>query len=414
MMPMAGLRFCGSLLLVSAACAAEAADPRLTAIIERMAGNLARVPNYTCTQTVERFKRGEACRECEYKDRLRLEVAFVGSHEQFAWPGESEFGDRNIFELIGTGMIMTGDFASFANRVFVMDRPEFTYAGETVLDGRQTHRYNYRVGADRSTFGAQIGAEEGYSAYSGSFWADAENLDVRRLDIEANDFPARLDVGRVKATVSYSRIPIGKSEFLLPRSTEAEILSRKSVLSRNRTEYKTCRQYVGESTIRFGDESAPTSAGRIPESAAPAAPLPAGLQFRTYLASTLRFSECAIGDPVTFVVDREVRRGAVRVPKGAILHCRIVTLAEHLRPIQTVVLGLSTTALEYNGMRLEFRGGIRQLVGLQTDSFRPGPQSPADHIEVKGNQSILYIDPGHRQIAKGFQFYWNTLPQEKP
>ncbi len=152
MMPMAGIRFCASLSLVSAACAAEGADPRLTAIIERMAGNLARVPNCTCTQTVERFKRGEACRECEC-------------------------ADRNIFVLIGTGMIVTGDFASFADHVFVMDCPEFTYAGETVLEGRRTHRYSYRIGADRSRFSAQIGAEEGYSAYAGSFWTDAENLE---------------------------------------------------------------------------------------------------------------------------------------------------------------------------------------------------------------------------------------------
>lgn len=399
-------------LLLGAVCAAQTGDPRLAAIIERMADNLRRVPNYTCTQTVDRFKRGEPCRDCEYRDRLRLDVAFAGTHEQFAWPGDSEFADRNIFELIGTGTIVTGDFASFASHVFVMDHPDFTYTGEAVLGGRRAHRYDYRVGADRTTFGAQIGEERGNSAYSGSFWADAETQDVIRLAIEATEFPRRLDMAEVKAAVSYARIPIGRSDFLLPRSTEAEILTRKGILSRNRTEYNACRQYVSESTIRFGEEPSAAPGGMKREPADRPLPLPAGLQLSTYLASAVRLREGAVGDPVTFIVAREVSEGAVRVPKGALLEGRIVTLVEHLRPAHFTTLGIRTTAIKFNGTRVEFRGSLARVIGYDTESAHRGPQSI--RFETRGNRSMLYLGPGQRQIAKGFQFYWNSLPQERP
>jgi hypothetical protein len=284
--------FCASLTL-AAAFAAQPGDSRLAAIVQRMAENLGRVPNYTCTQTVERFRQGEPCRECEYKDRLRLEVAYVGKSEQFAWPGASEFGGGSIFDLVGGGAIVTGDFAGIASHVFLVDRPDFIYAGETLLEGRRTHRYDYKVDAARTTFGAQAGAEQGCSAYSGSFWADAETLDVLRLDVAASEFPDRLDLERLVSTVSYGRVLIGKSDFLLPRSTEAEILSRNRVLSRNRSEFRACRQYVGESTIRFGEEDAGTPARKAREAAAPEAEhLPAGVRFSAYLASPVRLDEC--------------------------------------------------------------------------------------------------------------------------
>ncbi len=399
-------------LLLGAVCAAQTGDPRLAAIIEQMADNVRRVPNYTCTQTVARFRRGEPCRECEYRDRLRLEVAFSGTHEQFAWPGESAFADGSIFRLIGTGAIVTGDFASFASRVFVTDHPDFTYAGERALDGRRTYRYDYRVGADRTTFGARTREERGSSAYSGSFWADAETLDVIRLAIRASEFPARLDMAEVKVAVSYGRIQIGKSDFLLPRSTEAEMLSRAGVLSRNRTEYKACRQYVGESTIRFGEEPAQAAAGTNRTPGHPLRQAPAGLNLSTRLASTLRLGETAVGDPVTFVVAREVSDGGLRVPKGALLEGRIVTLAEHLRPDQFTMLEIRTTALKFNGARVEFDGSLAGVNGSETKSARRGPRSI--RFETWGNQSVLYLAPDYRQLARGFQFYWKTLPQEIP
>ncbi len=43
------------------------------AAAERMAENVKRIPNYTCTENVERWTRGEPCAECEYRDRVRLE-----------------------------------------------------------------------------------------------------------------------------------------------------------------------------------------------------------------------------------------------------------------------------------------------------------------------------------------------------
>jgi hypothetical protein len=231
--------------------------------------------------------------------RLRLAVSFAGGHEQFAWPGGAEFGERNIFELLGSGAMVTGDFASFARRGFSTDRPEYGYAGESAVEGRKAHRYTYTVGAERST----------------------------------------------------------------PRTTAAEIQSRAGVVSRKRTEFRDCRHCVGELTIRFGEEHGSTPAPVQVKAFAPAAAqLPAGVRLNTHLASPLRIGECAVGDPVTFVVSREIRTGAFQAPKGALRSGRIVTMAEHLRPEAFAMLSLRTMALEVNGTHADFHGEVKEIV----------------------------------------------------
>ena len=59
----------------------------LAKIKTHMMETLARQPNYTCLETVERWQRSGLARSYSFIDRLRLEVAFVDGKEMFAWPG---------------------------------------------------------------------------------------------------------------------------------------------------------------------------------------------------------------------------------------------------------------------------------------------------------------------------------------
>ena len=71
---------------------------------------LARQPNYTCLESVERSVRGGKDREYRTVDTVRLEVALVDNKEMFAWPGSKEFEDTDIRTFVPTGMFGNGDF----------------------------------------------------------------------------------------------------------------------------------------------------------------------------------------------------------------------------------------------------------------------------------------------------------------
>ena len=68
----------------------------------KAAENLQRLPNYTCTQTIERSHRNAKSRKFELLDTIRLEVALVEGKELFSWPG-GKFEEKGIGEIVGAG-----------------------------------------------------------------------------------------------------------------------------------------------------------------------------------------------------------------------------------------------------------------------------------------------------------------------
>src|SRR5215469_12007656 len=106
MTPMRGSSAFASLLLcwLIAPSAADDLPPEtllLARIKAKAADNLRRLPNYTCTQTIERSRRPARARRFEPVDMLRLEVALVAGKELFSWPGAGQFEDKGIGELVG-------------------------------------------------------------------------------------------------------------------------------------------------------------------------------------------------------------------------------------------------------------------------------------------------------------------------
>ena len=100
---------------------------RLARIRYHMSQNLTQIPNYTCTQTIERSTRRAKGRKFQLIDTLRLEVALVNGNEMFAWPGSGRFEDKKIADLVGRGgAIGNGAFAGHARAVFLSGAPRFS------------------------------------------------------------------------------------------------------------------------------------------------------------------------------------------------------------------------------------------------------------------------------------------------
>lgn len=412
-----------ALTLAAIAGAQEIApETLLLARIKVRAGeNLRGLPNYTCLQTIERSWRGAASRKFALRDVVRVEVALANNREMFAWPGSDEFDERDITEMVSGGSIGNGVFALHARSVFLGTGATFQYLGERIREGRRTIRYDYRVPRLMSGYTLRVRPREGIVGYEGSFWVDADSLDLIWLEVRINDIPAHLPIASGYELLRYERVRISGAEFLLPAESETILTDLKGGTNRNLTRFSDCRQYAGESVIRF-DEAPEDAAARRkgPE----LVNLPGELEMELALETGLEAGVSAVGDMIRATVAREVRRKKeLIVPKGAIVSGRILRLnrMEGFRePYWTA--GVEFTRIEFGGKYAEFRARMdaasarfpQATVSSSGASQRwttlqePPPSNP--------RIGILYMRGERPKLSAGFRTWWrteSTNPEEK-
>src|SRR5262249_5567585 len=129
-------------------------------------------------------------------------------------------------------------------------------------------RYDFRVPLMLSGYKIRTQAGEALVAYHGSFWADPGSLDVRKLEVVADDIPVRLKLSHASDAMNYARMQIGEGDFLLPVASELAMTDLNGTENRNRTRFTGCRQFSGESVLTFADapemaEDAPAPVAEI-------------------------------------------------------------------------------------------------------------------------------------------------------
>ena len=301
----------------------------LAKIKTRMAATLRSQPNYTCVQEIERSQRRVPRHRFEMVDMLRLEVALIDGTEVFAWPGARKFEDTELRHMVTSGAIGNGDFALHARAVFTSDGPVFTYRGDEITGGRPAIRYDYRVTLLSSGYHIRVDQAEAVVAYHGSFWADPETYDLRRLEIVAEDIPPSLRLQSSRTQMDYARMRIGSGEFLLPAASEMSMIDRAGNESRNRVRFTGCRQYTGDSVVSFDRTADETEVARPPAEAAPE-DVPPDLVADIRLDTEIDSEKSMVGDPVSAVLVSPVRQNHHElIPKGTTLLGRIKRLEHH-------------------------------------------------------------------------------------
>ena len=314
-------------ILIAAATGvfAQKNDP-LPRIRAQMAELLRGQPNYTCTETIERTRQTPANR-AKVEDTLRLEVALVDGKEMFAWPGSKQFEDRDLSELISTGMFGNGNFAIYARILFLSNIAKVEFRGEAAWGGRPALRYDFQVARSIGGQRLSVNGREATVAFHGSFYADPVTLEVRRVEVAAEDIPASLGVTAAETTVNYGRVNIGDETFLLPVESEL-MMALPDVIDRNWVRFSSCRKFTGESTLLFTDpelqENSTKPAGPLRE-----VEIPAELTLPLEMPA-VDLMRGAVGDAVQATLRVDLRKGRdLLAPKGSIARGRIIRLERY-------------------------------------------------------------------------------------
>lgn len=393
-----------SLALAVVCCGFVQAQPAvsegalLMARVKRvMEAHLSGVPNYTCQQSVERYQQKPAAAQPVLVDVLRLEVAFVGGRELFAWPGSNRFEEHEVHEVVGNGAFGTGDFTLHARGVFLSDGAQYQYLGLDEVDGRPARKFSYFKPLFRS--GYQISNHQFRSradvAYKGFFWVERESLDLIRLTVEAIDIPVELHVQAVSNVLEYGLLPLGGRQALLPRRSELRMTDSDGITSINKMRLTRCKLFQGESSISFEDITDASGAAAKPSERVI---LPAGLEVALGLETEVTHGQSAVGDAIEARLKNDIRLGKeVLIPKGALARGRIIELSRHEDP----------TCYTVSFQMDEIEGGGK-IAALRLRMLRTEPfSSPTDMRAFRREGSLHYEYP--IPARGGFTWFKSTL-----
>ena len=236
--------------------------------------DLSRIPNYTCLETVERSGALSLKSALQQQDLVRIEVAEVNYHELFAWPGEKNFGNHRIQEMIPSGLTSSGEFMEHVRSVFEGGAASFHFSGNIMHRGRPAIRYDYSIG---ESFSGYRMTAEGYSAIvaiRGSFWASAESLALERLTVEAVEIPPQLGVLSALTIIDYAPVTINERQYVLPQSALVSVRKLNGSVKRNTVVFTHCREYRTESILRFESAEGSTLPGPLETTAIDELPIP--------------------------------------------------------------------------------------------------------------------------------------------
>jgi hypothetical protein len=232
-------------------------DALLGRIRDKVKEYVSKLPNYTCHEVIERFGRSMTSGTLNHLDTVELEVAFVGNRELFARTPDEQFEEQSITKVISSGTIGNGSFGAHAAAVFTSNSATFQYVGPSKKEGHTTFRYDFVVPQDRSQFLVRHQPSEGIVGYKGSFWVDSETLDLVRLELKADHIPSYIGVSLIEEIMQYRPVHIRETDFLLPYKSELAATERSGFYYVNTIKLERCKEFTGQSVVRFG---APTEA----------------------------------------------------------------------------------------------------------------------------------------------------------
>jgi hypothetical protein len=378
---------------------------------------LSRLPRYTCMQSLYRsvYRRAVQWPSCdgpapglpdselqlESTDRLNLDIAVSSNgREIYSWAGAEKFQTEDVVRIIGTGAIGTGSFGPFLLNIFANPATQFSYRGEESLGGKPLMRYEFRVPGEASRYEFQTAGAKKIVPYDSAFWLDPESAELIRLQVHSATIPQETGTCAATTTIDFHSVPIGAGQYLLPRASllEFSATSRQYV---NAMAFSGCREYQGDSVIRFGEHT-PGSQFRDAQTSR----LPRRLKLLLALETPIDTERAAAGDGIVATV----QKASGIVPAGAKSRGRILRLESEFGPRAMFYISIAWETMEFAGRSWPFSATLDPKVGPHTVSIQDVTSPRRRDAHFSSGQTLGFRTYGAKYIVpRGFESQWISI-----
>lgn len=361
-----------------------------------MAETINRLPKYLCTQTIDRTEYvpqpAQVPRSCAERmgqdsaplllrlstsDRLRLDVAVAAGSEIYSWVGEDHFENRALADLVKQGAISTGSYSNFLTVIFTRDSANFSYTGDTEAGGRVLAEFEFHVPLERSEYVFGNRRQHVKTAFEGTFLVDPKTLDLVQLVVHTAQLPAEVGSCQATTTFDYGRVRLNDADFLLPTRVALQISNIDGSELRNSTVFSGCHQFLGQSTLTFGEPADERVTGGDRQARIQTQTIPPNLPFTLVLTQPIDSAVAAVGDRVTAKLSKPIRDRSFRVlvREGAAVTARIVKMRQFYEATTSLTVALNLETLEVGGRPRPFAAspiapGQRFLKNARSSSGR--------------------------------------------
>jgi hypothetical protein len=317
---------------------------------DNVARQLSAVSNYTCVLTVHRtlyFEPGRGNAGCAVadrlanklfmQDRLRLDVAVSEGNEIFSWHGGSKFSSAGVSELVKSGPISSGSFVGYLHNILFT--PGVAIHLNRDQSDRKTYVFEYSVPLKSSAY--QIHGRKGsfLVPYHGSFAVHTDTFNLQSLSVNTSDIPRRAEVCTADTEIAYQNVDIAGKSLLIPKSFALHVLDANTIDTVSNSEYTDCREFRGESTVRFDFDDSPQGQSDAPVHDQP---LPAGMRMHVRLLTPIDDHNSFTGDPVQGVLLQPLvlKNRRITIPKGAIVSGVLSRLELRYQPTREYIVAI--------------------------------------------------------------------------
>lgn len=396
----------------------------LSRIKRHLREELSHIPNYTCLETISRFRSDAKGLRLSQKgfvklDTIQLEIVYLNGREWYGSPGGGSLTVDDPVAFIGGGMIGTGAFGMSMNGI--VEGGAFLYRGSELLDGRDAIRYDFRVPALLKPLQISVHGGTGTAGEEGSIWVNPQSLDLIRVESRAAEIPPYVPVHEMALLVDYARMKVEGEDTLLAQQADLKMIDDAGVESYNRIGFTHCHAYAASSQISFGpapQESA-ARAPSVPSAQVSGRPAPPFLEV-TILLTTPVSDEDSVGSLIEGRISGNVvRKGKIVVPDGSVVHGRI-RAADHYPELGVFAVGLEFTDVVVRGESLAFYADLLRLdkdpriereISRRTLALGTKGAPPADWLisqpELPGVASF-FVKGAEFTLPRGFRMVWRT------
>lgn len=378
------------------------------------------VASFTCLETIRRVDLARNQRKIKAQDVVQVEVGVGGGQEVFSWPGQNNFSDTQLAQIVGHGMVATGLFRSIANTVFAGNAAMVKLVGEDTLHAQAAYRFRYKIPALQSRWDVDWLGARATVGEEGEFWVDALHFTLLMLTANAVDLPPSLPLEHLRITIGYRPESVGIRKTLLPESADVLAAEWNGSSHRDQVSFSHCRVFGAESTLVL---SAADLAKEVSQFQKDREILPSRLTLSLRLETPIDSDNAMIGDNILATLEKPVLLpDKSTIPKGAVAE-------GYVREFEKVDEGRSyyQVGLEFDRIRWPDHSAdffaealsLDPLVTLDHTAHIERKQSWGSNTLIQSSTETVHpvqipgvanftLEGGHVHVPKGFRMVWKT------